>query len=95
MPLLAVVYLYCNIMAAVNGYRPAFIIDWHNLGFTSKFLFEDMKHRQSILQFGIGSGPLGDINALKKKLFFPVSTRLLNHSAIGKEPNFCEHCEAL
>mmetsp|Transcript_13830 Transcript_13830/g.34756 ORF Transcript_13830/g.34756 Transcript_13830/m.34756 type:complete len:476 (-) Transcript_13830:123-1550(-) len=34
MPLLAVVYLYCNIMAAVNGYRPAFIIDWHNLGFT-------------------------------------------------------------
>lgn len=31
MPLLAVVYLYCNIMKAVYGYRPAFIIDWHNL----------------------------------------------------------------
>lgn len=31
MPLLAVVYLYCRIMAAVNGCRPAFIIDWHNL----------------------------------------------------------------
>jgi hypothetical protein len=31
MPLLAVVYLYCNLTAIVKGYRPAFIIDWHNL----------------------------------------------------------------
>ena len=40
MPLLAVVYLYCNIIKAVNGYRPAFIIDWHNLvrkGFRKAF----------------------------------------------------------
>jgi len=34
MPLLAVVYLYCNLTAIVKGNRPAFIIDWHNLGFT-------------------------------------------------------------
>ena len=31
MPLLAVVYLYCNLTAIVKGNRPAFIIDWHNL----------------------------------------------------------------
>lgn len=31
MPLLAVVYLYCKIIRAANGYQPAFIIDWHNL----------------------------------------------------------------
>ena len=85
MPLLAVVYLYCNIMVAVNGYRPAFIIDWHNLGFTSKYLFEDTKRRQSILQIGIGSGPLGEINALKK---FLSSLYRLDHYTVllGKSP---------
>ena len=31
MPLLAVVYLYCSFTAILKGYRPAFIIDWHNL----------------------------------------------------------------
>jgi len=34
MPLLAVVYFYCRLTAVTKGYRPAFIIDWHNLGFT-------------------------------------------------------------
>lgn len=34
MPLLAVVCLYCNLTAMLKGYKPAFIIDWHNLGFT-------------------------------------------------------------
>uniref|UniRef100_A0A7S4A9X8 Glycosyltransferase subfamily 4-like N-terminal domain-containing protein n=1 Tax=Pseudo-nitzschia australis TaxID=44445 RepID=A0A7S4A9X8_9STRA len=34
MPLLAIVYLYCSLTAMAKGYRPAFIIDWHNLGFT-------------------------------------------------------------
>jgi len=34
MPLLAVVSFYCNIIWVIKGYRPAFIIDWHNLGFT-------------------------------------------------------------
>lgn len=34
MPLLALVYLYCNLIAIVKGHKPAFIIDWHNLGFT-------------------------------------------------------------
>lgn len=41
MPLLAVVYVYCNIIKAVKGYRPAFIIDWHNLvrkGFWKDFV---------------------------------------------------------
>lgn len=32
MPLLAIVYLYCWYQRMVTGYRPAFIIDWHNLG---------------------------------------------------------------
>lgn len=34
MPLLAIVYFYCNLTAIVKGYKPAFIIDWHNLGYT-------------------------------------------------------------
>jgi hypothetical protein len=32
MPLLAVVYLYCRYQGLVKGRRPAFVIDWHNLG---------------------------------------------------------------
>ena len=31
MPLLAVVYFYCILSKIFMGYRPAFIIDWHNL----------------------------------------------------------------
>ena len=41
MPLLAAVYVYCNIIKAVKGNRPAFIIDWHNLvrkGFWKDFV---------------------------------------------------------
>ncbi|KAL3910793.1 MAG: hypothetical protein SGILL_007554, partial [Bacillariaceae sp.] len=35
MPLLAIVYYYCHfIIRFGKGYTPAFIIDWHNLGFS-------------------------------------------------------------
>ncbi|OEU22627.1 hypothetical protein FRACYDRAFT_273942 [Fragilariopsis cylindrus CCMP1102] len=31
MPLLFVVHIYCILTSIIKGYRPAFIIDWHNL----------------------------------------------------------------
>ena len=31
MPLLAVVHLYCFVTLIFKGYKPAFVIDWHNL----------------------------------------------------------------
>lgn len=34
MPLLFVVHIFCIFTAIFKGYRPAFVIDWHNLGFT-------------------------------------------------------------
>lgn len=34
MPLLLVTHIYCVIRGIVTGRRPAFVIDWHNLGFS-------------------------------------------------------------
>ncbi|CAJ1927649.1 unnamed protein product [Cylindrotheca closterium] len=34
MPLLFVTHLYCLIRGIVSGHRPAFVIDWHNLGYS-------------------------------------------------------------
>jgi beta-1,4-mannosyltransferase len=35
MPLLAIVYCYCHFIVRLSkGYTPAFVIDWHNLGFS-------------------------------------------------------------
>lgn len=34
MPLLLATHLYCLIRGIVSGQRPAFVIDWHNLGFS-------------------------------------------------------------
>jgi len=34
LPLLAVVYLYCCVKQFLQGRRPGFIIDWHNLGYS-------------------------------------------------------------
>lgn len=34
MPLLFVVWVYLSCVSFFTGYRPAFVIDWHNLGFT-------------------------------------------------------------
>jgi beta-1,4-mannosyltransferase len=34
MPLLLVAHLYCMWCGIANGQRPAFVIDWHNLGYT-------------------------------------------------------------
>jgi len=34
MPLLLVTHLYCTMRGMVTGRRPAFVIDWHNLGFS-------------------------------------------------------------
>ena len=37
MPLLAIVYYYCHFVVRFSkGYTPAFVIDWHNLGFSSE-----------------------------------------------------------
>ena len=33
-PLLGVAYLFCRVKAFQQGRRPAFIIDWHNLGYS-------------------------------------------------------------
>jgi beta-1,4-mannosyltransferase len=34
MPMMAICVLYCEIMSFWHGKRPAFIIDWHNLGYS-------------------------------------------------------------
>lgn len=34
LPIMFVAYCYCRIQAIVQGRRPGFIIDWHNLGFS-------------------------------------------------------------
>lgn len=34
MPVLTVCFLYCRVMEMFYGKRPAFIIDWHNLGYS-------------------------------------------------------------
>ena len=58
MPLLAVVYFYCILSKIFMGYRPAFIIDWHNLVSISEimiaYMFYDIKmpsYYQSITHF--------------------------------------------